>query len=99
MGYLCFGGSVLSVKYDVLDLDTDIFCCCLSGSPGADDLDSSGEGPDDEESDEERDEDLLDTSQYVSSEMSALEREQKQIDERAAEVEWSLRQIMDRGDG
>ncbi len=69
------------------------------GSPGADDLDSSGEGPDDEESDEERDEDLLDTSQYVSSEMSALEREQKQIDERAAEVEWSLRQIMDRGDG
>ena len=41
--------------------------------------------------------DLLDTSQYVSSEMSALEREQKQIDERAAEVEWSLRQIMDKG--
>ena len=29
--------------------------------------------------------------------MSALEREQKQIDERAAEVEWSLRQIMDKG--
>ncbi len=41
--------------------------------------------------------DLLDTSQYVSSEMSALEREQKQIDKRAAEVEWSLRQIMDKG--
>ena len=41
--------------------------------------------------------DLLDTSQYVGAEMSALEREQKQIDERAAEVEWSLRQIMDKG--
>ena len=40
---------------------------------------------------------LLDTSQYVSGEMAAVEREQKQIDERAAQVEWELRQVMDKG--
>lgn len=40
---------------------------------------------------------LLDTSQYVSNEMQALEREQRQIDERAAQVEWELRRVMDKG--
>ncbi|KAK2169624.1 hypothetical protein LSH36_8g04006 [Paralvinella palmiformis] len=43
------------------------------------------------------DENLTDTSHYVHSEMAALEREQRQIDERAAHVEWELRRIMDKG--
>ena len=40
---------------------------------------------------------LLDTNQYVYNEMNAVEREQNQIDERAAEVEWKLREVMDKG--
>ena len=40
---------------------------------------------------------LQDTSQYVKSELNAVEREQKQIDERAGQVEWELRHIMDKG--
>ena len=40
---------------------------------------------------------LLDTNQYVRAEMLALEREQRQIDERAAHVEWELRNTMDKG--
>ena len=41
--------------------------------------------------------DLLDTNQYVRSELLALDKEQRQIDERAAHVEWQLRNAMDRG--
>ncbi|KAK2189021.1 hypothetical protein NP493_110g03019 [Ridgeia piscesae] len=41
-------------------------------------------------------EDLRDTSQYVSGEVVALEHEQNQIDKRAAEVEAELRRVMDR---
>lgn len=43
-------------------------------------------------------EDLHDTSHYVRSELLALDREQRQIDERAAEVELELRNFMDSGE-
>ena len=39
----------------------------------------------------------MDTSHYVKGEMAALEREQNQIDERASQVETSLRKVMDNG--
>ena len=39
--------------------------------------------------------DMLDTNQYVHSELMALDAEQRQIDERAAHVEWQLRNVMD----
>ena len=41
--------------------------------------------------------DLQDTSHYVRSELLALDREQRQIDQRAAQVEEELRTIMDTG--
>ena len=40
---------------------------------------------------------LQDTNQYVHSEMDALEREQNQIDEQAANVEGRLRIVMAKG--
>lgn len=39
------------------------------------------------------------TSEYVAGEMNALEFEQRQIDERAAQVEWNLRMAMKDKDG
>ncbi|XP_076130829.1 EH domain-binding protein 1-like protein 1 isoform X2 [Alosa pseudoharengus] len=45
----------------------------------------------------ETDEDTLDTSQYVVSELRALENEQKHIDNRAAIVERRLRWLMETG--
>eukprot|EP00057_Strongylocentrotus_purpuratus_P030472 XP_781775.4 PREDICTED: EH domain-binding protein 1-like isoform X2 [Strongylocentrotus purpuratus] len=42
-------------------------------------------------------EDLQETSEYILGEYSALDREQKQIDERAAFVEKALRQAMEEG--
>lgn len=45
-----------------------------------------------------QDEDLHDTSHYVRSELLALDREQRQIDERAGEVEHQLRLVMDSGE-
>lgn len=41
---------------------------------------------------------LQDTSQYVLSELAALEAEQKHIDSRAAVVERRLRSLMETGD-
>lgn len=41
---------------------------------------------------------LQDTSQYVLSELAALETEQKHIDSRAAVVERRLRSLMETGD-
>lgn len=41
---------------------------------------------------------LQDTSQYVLSELAALETEQKHIDSRAAVVERRLRSLMESGD-
>ena len=41
--------------------------------------------------------DLQETSEYILGEYSALDREQKQIDERAAYVEKALRQAMEEG--
>lgn len=41
---------------------------------------------------------LQDTSQYVLSELAALETEQKHIDSRAAVVERSLRSLMETGE-
>ncbi|XP_064623420.1 EH domain-binding protein 1-like isoform X2 [Lineus longissimus] len=69
-------------------------------------LDSDGEndGSSDSETDDvlipkvqSPDDPLLDTSQYVNSEMSALEREQKQIDETADILERELRSAMNDG--
>ncbi|XP_029653103.1 EH domain-binding protein 1 [Octopus sinensis] len=42
-------------------------------------------------------EELKDTNQYVKSETEALEREQTQIDERAASLEMELRTVMKKG--
>lgn len=50
-----------------------------------------------EESGDLMDEDLQETSEYILGEYSALDREQKQIDERAAFVEKALRQAMEEG--
>ncbi|CAN9501488.1 unnamed protein product [Ophioblennius macclurei] len=44
-----------------------------------------------------QDEETMDTSQYVLSELAALETEQKHIDSRAAVVERSLRSLMETG--
>lgn len=40
---------------------------------------------------------IQDTNQYVKSEIEALDREQKQIDERAANLEEQLRSVMNKG--
>ena len=40
---------------------------------------------------------MRDTNQYVQAEMDALEYEQAQVDERAAQVETQLRRVMDKG--
>ena len=40
---------------------------------------------------------LKDTNQYVQNEMDALEREQQQIDRRAAMLETQLRKVMEKG--
>ncbi|XP_041467957.1 EH domain-binding protein 1-like isoform X2 [Lytechinus variegatus] len=50
-----------------------------------------------EGTDDLMDEDLQETSEYILGEYSALDREQKQIDERAAFVEKALRQAMEEG--
>ena len=42
---------------------------------------------------------IQDTNQYVKSEIEALDREQKQIDERAANLEEQLRAVMKKGKG
>ncbi|XP_013379087.1 EH domain-binding protein 1-like isoform X2 [Lingula anatina] len=65
-------------------------------TPSKDELNSGGESESEGESGESDNiEDLLDTNEYVNNEMAALEREQKQIDRRAAEVEKALRKVMD----
>ncbi|XP_041351886.1 EH domain-binding protein 1-like isoform X2 [Gigantopelta aegis] len=43
------------------------------------------------------DEHMRDTNQYVQAEMDALEYEQTQVDDRAAQVEKQLRRVMDKG--
>jgi len=40
-----------------------------------------------------------DVSEYVMSELAALDVEQRQIDEYAAKIEWELRRVMREGDG
>ena len=42
---------------------------------------------------------LRDTNQYVKSELDALEHEQLQIDNQAADLEMKLRRVMNKGQG
>ncbi|XP_070577684.1 EH domain-binding protein 1-like isoform X3 [Ptychodera flava] len=51
----------------------------------------------DNDSNRDEEEDLMDASEYVLGELAALEREQKEIDRRAAQVEVALRKCMNEG--
>ncbi|CAH1791900.1 unnamed protein product [Owenia fusiformis] len=80
----------------------DEFCDpALQRNSSKDDLNSGGEEEYENDEDiflyDENDEELMSTSEYVLGEMAALEREQKQIDDRAAYLESALRKVMDDG--
>ncbi|XP_069114980.1 EH domain-binding protein 1-like isoform X2 [Argopecten irradians] len=72
----------------------------FSGEISIDGSEGSGDTRDSLDFDElmsKRDENLQDTNQYVHSEMEALEREQKQIDDEAQGLESQLRVVMAKG--
>ncbi|XP_077989240.1 EH domain-binding protein 1-like isoform X2 [Glandiceps talaboti] len=73
------------------------------GMPGKDGtsadkaVSNAGSGLESILADQDEQEELMDASEYVLGELAALEREQKQIDDRAGQVEKALRRCMNEG--